>query len=211
MMNVNIRPATAQDAPGMARVHVDSWRTTYAGIVNDEFLARLSYAHSEERFRRSLAVNSPEPGQRAFVAVHLGRSESSDSGNQAGQFIQLGQIVGFAVGGPTRSQLLGFRGELYAIYILREFQRRGIGRSLVQAVIESLVQEGMTSMHVWVLAANPACKFYEALGGRRLRSQQIQIGTQSLEEVAYGWEDLRDLCLRPPADQLRPSVREPVS
>ncbi|MBE3574456.1 MAG: GNAT family N-acetyltransferase [Firmicutes bacterium] len=177
-----IRSATLSDAPGMARVHVDSWRTTYAGIVADEFLARLSYARSEEMFRRFLAPGSPEgAGQCTFVATA-----------RDGQ-PEVGQIVGFAHGGPARTEIPGYSGELYAIYILREFQRRGIGRRLVRAVAESLARSGRDSMYVWVLAANPSRRFYEALGGRLLRSQQIQIGAQSLEEVAYGWQDIQAL------------------
>ncbi|EPZ52573.1 hypothetical protein [Alicyclobacillus acidoterrestris] len=38
-----IRKAVPDDAAGVAKVHVDSWRTTYREIVNDEFLASLSY------------------------------------------------------------------------------------------------------------------------------------------------------------------------
>jgi hypothetical protein len=42
-MSLVIREAAPADAPGIARVHVDTWRTTYQGIVPDQFLARLSY------------------------------------------------------------------------------------------------------------------------------------------------------------------------
>ncbi|WP_306428702.1 hypothetical protein [Robertmurraya siralis] len=38
-----IREATLSDAEGIAKVHVDSWRTTYKGIVSDVFLEQLSY------------------------------------------------------------------------------------------------------------------------------------------------------------------------
>jgi hypothetical protein len=38
-----IRPAQPDDALAMARAHVDTWRTSYAGVVPDEHLANLSY------------------------------------------------------------------------------------------------------------------------------------------------------------------------
>jgi hypothetical protein len=38
-----IRPATPADSSAIARVHIDCWRTTYAGLVPAEYLARLSY------------------------------------------------------------------------------------------------------------------------------------------------------------------------
>jgi len=49
-------------------------------------------------------------------------------------------------------------------------------------------------MLVWVLVDNhPARRFYEALGGQELRTQPIEIGGVTLEEVAYGWQDIRGL------------------
>lgn len=40
---MNIRKANRDDAPGIAKVHVDSWRTTYKGIIPQSFLDELSY------------------------------------------------------------------------------------------------------------------------------------------------------------------------
>jgi len=37
-----IRAATPTDAAGIAAVHVQSWRDTYAGLLPDEFLARMT-------------------------------------------------------------------------------------------------------------------------------------------------------------------------
>ncbi|WP_330217584.1 hypothetical protein [Planococcus halocryophilus] len=37
------RKATEQDAPGIAKVHVDSWKTTYKEILPSAFLTSLSY------------------------------------------------------------------------------------------------------------------------------------------------------------------------
>jgi hypothetical protein len=57
---MEIRRATTDDAGSLARVHVDAWRAAYRGLVPDERLANLSYARSEERFRRSLAEGAEE-------------------------------------------------------------------------------------------------------------------------------------------------------
>jgi hypothetical protein len=46
-----------------------------------------------------------------------------------------------------------------------------------------------------VLAKNPHRKFYEEkLGGKYLRSKQIEIGGTIYDEIAFGWKDL-DLLL----------------
>jgi len=171
---ITIRAASPADAPGIARVHVDSWRTTYAGIVSAEFLANLSYEKSEARNRAFMT----EPGVNRHFFV---------AGDESGR------IVGFATGGPVRGDMPGFDGELYGIYLLKEYQRQGIGGRLVRALADALAGDGFRSMLVWVLADNPARGFYEALGGRFVRQQTITIGGQELAEVAYGWEDIRSL------------------
>jgi hypothetical protein len=50
-------------------------------------------------------------------------------------------------------------------------------------------------MIVWALEANPACRFYQRLGGVPVAAQTIDIGGQSLPEVAYGWPDITVLVL----------------
>ncbi len=168
-----VRPATIVDAPAIARVHVDSWRTTYRGIVPQHILDELKYEEREQLWRRALS-----PGSRSFV--YVAEDES-------------GQVVGFASGGPAREDAPNHAGELYAIYLLQEHQGKGIGRWLFEAVVQELVNRGLNSMAIWVLADNPACGFYEAMGGRKVYERQEDIRGVMLQEVGYGWDDIRDL------------------
>jgi GNAT superfamily N-acetyltransferase len=107
------------------------------------------------------------------------------------------RIVGFASGGARREEHYPeYEGELYAAYLLREHQRKGMGRQLIGAVAEGLAAKGRRSMLAWVLAENPSRPFYEAVGGKLLGSQAIEIGEATFEEVAYGWDDIRRLTVR---------------
>jgi ribosomal protein S18 acetylase RimI-like enzyme len=172
MDGYHIRRATVEDAPNVARIHVDSWRNTYRGIVPDAFLDGMSYADSEARWRQGLERDVPRYAM--FVA------EGPDG------------VVGFANGGTLREEVPGYDGELYAIYILDAHRRSGLGRRLVQQVARHLVDSGFHAMIIWVLADNlPARRFYEAIGGQTVRESEIEIGGKSLREVAYGWPDLR--------------------
>lgn len=168
---ITIRAARIEDASGIARVHVDSWRTTYAGIVPDDYLASLRYQQRTNVWDSILR----DAAQRQFVYV----AENEEQ-----------EIVGFVAGGPDREHNPPYQAELYTIYILQEYQGQGIGRRLVRAFVEQLLQAGMKSMLLWVLAQNPARRFYEALGGRYIKSSPFAIGGATLEEVAYGWEDV---------------------
>ncbi len=169
---ITIREATVDDAAGLARVHVDSWRTTYPGIVPDAHLKSLSHEHSENKWREFFATTRPF----VYVAVNSER-----------------MIVGFASGGKEREGVPGYDGELYAIYLLKEYQRQGIGRALVLAIAQRLAESNLYSVLVWVLADNPSRKFYEALCVKYVREKEVVIGSANLIDVAYGWRDVRVL------------------
>ena len=46
-MEIHIRRAIKDDIRGIAKVHVDSWKTTYKGIFADEFLENITYEQRE--------------------------------------------------------------------------------------------------------------------------------------------------------------------
>lgn len=50
-----IRPAKIDDVPGIARVQIETWRTTYVGIVPDEHLANLSYERCQKKWSEILS------------------------------------------------------------------------------------------------------------------------------------------------------------
>jgi ribosomal protein S18 acetylase RimI-like enzyme len=166
---MRIREASAADSPAIAKVHVASWRSTYRGIISDEVLAGLSYPDRERMWQDSLTTHRSSN----FIYV----VEADD-----------GPIVGFVAAGKERTGRADFPGEIYAIYLLKDYHGRGWGRQLFLAAAERLGLEGFTGLMLWVLADNPTRGFYETLGGRLLGEQQIQIGSDSLAEVAYGWE-----------------------
>jgi GNAT superfamily N-acetyltransferase len=168
-MSMNsIRLAEMQDAAAIAHVHVQSWLTTYNGLVPEEYLASLNEAERVPLWQEWLTRDI-----NVFVAEFEGK------------------IVGFAGGGPIREPLAAYDAELYAIYLLEEVQGRGIGKDLLSAVAEALVGKDHRSMLVWVLEQTPAVRFYEKTGAEHLMSKRIEIGGISLTELALGWPDLR--------------------
>jgi GNAT superfamily N-acetyltransferase len=141
-MTVNIRRATREDSAAIARVHVTTWQTTYAGLIPESFLAALD---TEERGRQwDLLI---EAGKDFF---HVAEDDTG--------------VFGFASGGAIREPVSGYDAELQTIYLLRDRQGNGTGRRLVETVVRDLRGAGFHSMVVWVLAQNPAIHFYQRLG-----------------------------------------------
>jgi L-amino acid N-acyltransferase YncA len=168
-----IRLATPDDADAIARIHVASWRETYAGILPSTFLAGLSSTDDARRWRRTIL-------EQHQLFVYVAERPA-------------GTIAGFAVGGPNHLRDHLYAGELQAIYLDPACERQHIGTHLVRAVATRLAERGMPSMIVWVLAANPARRFYEALGGGSAGRRQLQLGGVWLDAVAYGWPDTKAL------------------
>jgi ribosomal protein S18 acetylase RimI-like enzyme len=167
-----IRPATLSDSQAIARVHVSSWRSTFRGLLPDDFLASLDEAHYEERWNRLIGAST----SKVYVV------DAEDG------------IVGFASGGRERAGVAGFGGELYAIFLIDSAQRRGFGISLVRALVGGLRDMGLDDMIVWVLRDNWGARhFYERLGGVYVATQPITFGSASVPEVSYGWRRLKDV------------------
>ncbi len=167
-----VREAKIADAPAIAQVNVDTWRTAYRNIVPADYLAKLSYEKRESNWQEILS-NVKNTGDYVCVA-------ENDSG----------QIVGFAAGGCERTGKYVYRGELFAIYILEEYQRQGIGRQLVRSVATKLAELSLNSMLAWVLGDNSACRFYEFLGGKKVEELQTSRAGVLVKEIAYGWTDI---------------------
>lgn len=170
-----IRKAEIADAEGIAKVHVDSWRTTYKGIIPDEYLENLSYEKRVMMWKSILSAESNELFEN--LIVHVAENET-------------GEIVGFVSGGKKQDAFKDYKGELSGIYLLKEYQRHGIGHRIVAAFVQSLLDINVENMLVWFLAENSAKLFYEKLGGREICKGKIVIGKE-LNSLAYGWKNIR--------------------
>ena len=174
MSGVSIRRATPGDAPAIARVRVDSWRTTYRGMIPDAYLDGMQVEASTALWDRVL--NAGVNTTCVFVAVY-----DSD-------------VVGFSCGNLLKETKHGFDAELAAVYLRREFQRAGLGRQLVGAVAKAQREVGATGLITWVIAANkPAREFYQQLGGELVVEQPFNWDGMDLVEAGYGWRDLAQL------------------
>ena len=169
-----VRAASAPDAGALARVDRESWRTTYAGILPLEVIARHAGRMSEAAWRARLAATRGI--QATWIAERPGEG-----------------VLGFAVCGHARAPIEGLEAEIHALYVLQSAQRRGIGSALVRAGARHFVRNGYFGFYLWVLKANRARLFYEALGGQEIAERTEHLGRHPFAQIAYGWHDLAAL------------------
>ncbi|MBO4872362.1 MAG: GNAT family N-acetyltransferase [Lachnospiraceae bacterium] len=137
-MNVTIRKMETDDEiRGKAFVHWKSWHESYAGLVDPAYLAALTLEKCEK-----LAFQWPD---NLLVAKDGER------------------VIGFVGFGESRE--IPDCGEIFALYVLEEYQRKGIGSRLMEAGMRQLSVYPKKSL--WVLAENrKAIRFYRKYGFR---------------------------------------------
>ena len=102
-----IRKAKLKDANAIAQVHVDAWKTTYSGILPLAYIEKQTYAKRCDRWKKMLEASKVKTDHLIYVAEFQG------------------EIIGFVDGGIARSVNPGYKGEIYALYILEAYQRKG--------------------------------------------------------------------------------------
>lgn len=180
---IRIRRAGRKDAAAIGRVHVETWQATYAGLLPDAMLAGMSDVRQSAYWSRALA--DPREARGVFVA------DDEDMG-----------VVGFGSCGPVRDPPEGLSGreirvgEIYTLYVEPDFQNRGLGRRLLDAMFRQLRADGCDTAVLWMLADNPTRFFYEGLGGERVGERVDTLGGVDVEEMAFVWHDLEAPLIR---------------
>ncbi|QDI92451.1 GNAT family N-acetyltransferase [Salicibibacter halophilus] len=162
-MTYTIREMKEGDEQGIARVHVDSWNTTYQGIVPQGYLDRLHVKEQEQKWETILREY---PGKSNFGVVAV---------NEASE------IVGFAICGQA-DEKEPVDGELKSIYILENDQQHGIGRVLLRHVLANFHERGWETFMTVALADNPSFPFYKKLNPHYLRLDTWTVDGVELKE-----------------------------
>lgn len=173
---IAVRRAVARDAACMGAVHVGVWRSAYAGILPDAYLAGLSAPRQAAYYQAGIVRGYP-----ALVA------ESA------------GAVIGFATMGMRRRQAGRSFGEaeIETLYVGEDWREQGAGRMLMRQAGEVLARAGARSAFLWVLRDNPSRWFYQRLGGRRAAEGHTMVAGTSIPKTAYVWDPI-DLLLPNP-------------
>lgn len=171
-----IRRARMNDAAAIAEVEVETWRTAYAGILDDRLLLALSPARQARRWQAEL--------RRPHGAVRVWDEPSQG-------------VTGFAHGGALR-EALAWDAEVFMLYVHPDAQGRGIGRALLQGLFEDFLEDGRRSVLVWVLANNPARFFYQRMGARLALQRDIPFYGRTVAVLGYSWSDVSPAPPGPP-------------
>ena len=139
-MVLTARPARPSDAAGIATVHVQSWRETYAHLVPADFLTGLDVDERAERWAGILEDGATD----VVVALDATR------------------IVGWASASAGRDPLRPAPRELEGIYVVASAHGSGAGQLLLDAAV------GDGPAYLWMADDNARAEaFYRRNGFAR--------------------------------------------
>lgn len=168
-MSMEFRDAEISDSLAIASIKVATWRSTYKGLFPSKVLEDLNVDEINERWKKILAQHKEDEDKKAVVCEIKGK------------------VVGYATGLELQGdQEKKYDIDLMAIYVLKDFHGMGIGRKLVELIVNYFVKRGLKSMVIWVLKDNPAVKFYAVLGGTKL----YEAWGETFTEIGYVWDDI---------------------
>lgn len=167
-----IRPARLADAVAIADIYVETWQTSYPGMVPDNVLIGLSPDRIASSWRRAI--------QRRHGSILVAEADAQS-------------VIGFGSVGPNRDKSSPFDCEVYTLYVRPDFQDQGAGRRLLHGLFQETVEQGFRHCELWVLAANPSRFFYHAMGGRLCGEKYERLWGEDVRELAFGWQDIHAL------------------
>ncbi|PYC87943.1 GNAT family N-acetyltransferase [Streptomyces tateyamensis] len=168
---LSIRPGGPADAPAVAALHAESWRTAYAGIVPPAVLGDGLAAQRAELWELRLEADYGEPAAQPVLLL----AESGD-----------GDLLGFGylVPQPDGRVLLD------NLHVRPGRTGAGLGGALLGALrAETARSHPGAPLYLEVLADNHrAIAFYERAGGHRTDSRTTHFpGAGELPEYEYTW------------------------
>ena len=136
-MDITIKPMeTSEEIEMKSRVHWQTWREAYDEILPAEFQEQMTLDKC-----RFYSQKYPE---NTLIA-------SDDA-----------KVVGFVSYGDFQDSAT-IAGEIFALYVLKDYYGKGVGQQLMQAAFAAL--DAYQEIVVWVLEDNKrAIAFYEKMG-----------------------------------------------
>lgn len=169
---LSVRTARPADAADLARIYIESWQDTYAGVISHTLLAAMSLKGHTARWQATI-----RNGERNHGAVLVAEDDRHG-------------VIGLCSLGAARDGGIGFEGEVYTLYVDPAFLGRGVGRALLTGAFDALKARRLRSCLIWAHARNNACFFYEAMGGRRVATRTTRLMGELTPEIGFGWKKL---------------------
>ena len=143
-MNFIIRKAKKEDAQAILDININSWKDTYKNIFPKEYLDNL--------------CNSSDDYQKAIIK----NRQKIDNGDSFYVAEVNNKVVGFCSFGKSKKEIKPLAGEIYALYVKKDYCSLGIGRELFNQAKKELAKK-YDEVIVSCLLKNRSNEFYKKM------------------------------------------------
>jgi GNAT superfamily N-acetyltransferase len=175
--SVLVRDAFEADAEAVAKLHAESWRSAYRGVLSDEYLQNDAHRDRLVVWRKRFSRTSRKP---MFVMV----AERASG------------LAGFVCVFPEEDSTFG--AFLDNLHVAPGLTRQGIGRKLLsEAASRVATRDPRTGIYLWVIEGNQtARRFYEKAGAQFVGSTVLAMPDgQRVAALRCYWPDPKALVL----------------
>ncbi len=172
-MSFTVRQAGKGDGPRLAVLGQATFLETYAGaLLGDDIVAHCTRHHVASIYEEWLEDDR--------MSIWL--AEAAEGGAPIGYAVCCPATI--PVADPRPGDL-----ELRRIYVLHRFHGAGVGRSLMDAVMDSARRLSAGRVLLGVYARNaPARAFYEKAGFRPVGERKFLVGDTWCEDLVLGFD-----------------------
>jgi GNAT superfamily N-acetyltransferase len=150
---VEIVEAGLPDIPVIAQIAENTWPHAYGSILSPEQLRYMLDAI----YSQTILTEVMTEGSQKFLLL------KDKDGYQ-----------GFASFGPRREDAVVYK--LHKLYVLPTCQGKGYGKLLIDEVKKQVEARGSNTLDLNVNRFNPAREFYQKLGFKIIREEDVPIG-----------------------------------
>jgi GNAT superfamily N-acetyltransferase len=166
-IDINIRPATVDDAEQMAALFMRCWLISLKDFAPDGFIDQFSHETQKQKYRQ----RAIDPGWLMYIAE------------------QGGNVLGMITARDNPSEPVIYQKEVRALYVDPDFQRQGIGELLLSKVFSVFKKHSIRNAMLWCIKANHrAGSFYEKHGGKKLEGINPPQEYAAMPHLVYTWE-----------------------
>lgn len=159
-----IRKVKYEDIEQIVDINIKDWKKCYRGTIEDIVLDNLSKNEKIEKWKKRFNVGNVIVAEKDGTILGYCRYDDNviDENNNIDS-------------------------EIIALYVDCDKLGSGVGRKLIEYVIEDLKNKDRTKMIIWCLEKNiNARKFYERMGGKLIENQKyFEKNGKQYKEVGY--------------------------
>ena len=163
---IKVRKGNIEDLEEIILINKKTCKTTYNGIIDKEFLDNVSIEVTPEELKckTEQILNG---NARYYVAIDNNK------------------IVGMLKLIKVDTNNSGKIPEIQALYVLQEYQKKGIGSKLVNEAKKTLKDEKFSKMQIGCIDGNPSNEFYKKIGGKFIGQRKFKLAGIDYNENVY--------------------------